>query len=77
MSFKANHFGWLTLLCGLIPVLIIGAILSHFIAMSTALLVGLLLLCPLLRVVMMMGLGRHTHGSEHLPDLPVTLTVEK
>lgn len=77
MKFKGNHHLWLMLLCCLIPVAAIGAIFVFNIAVSAALLVGLLLLCPLLHVLMMMGMGGHTHGAEHAPDVPVTLTEDK
>lgn len=77
MKFKANHPLWLMLLCCLIPIAAIGAIFFFNIAVSTALLVGLLLLCPLLRVLMMLGMGGHTHAAAHAPDKPVTLTKEK
>ena len=77
MRFKENHHVWLMLLCYLIPIATIGAILFFNIVVSTALLVGLLLLCPLLHVLMMMGMKRPAHGAEHSPDIPVTLTVDK
>lgn len=77
MKFKGNHHLWLMLLCCLIPVATIGAIFFFNIAVSTALFVGILLLCPLLHVLMMMGMGGHTHGAEHSPDRPVTLTEDK
>jgi len=76
MKFKANHHLWL-LLCCLIPIAAIGAIFFFNVVVSTAFLVGLLLLCPLLHVLMMMGMGNHSHGPEHSPELPVKLTEEK
>lgn len=77
MKFKENRHLWLMLLCCLIPVAVIAAIFLFNIAVSTALFVGLLLLCPLLHVLMMMGMGGHTHGAEHAPELPATLTQDK
>lgn len=74
MRFKGNHHLWLMLLCCLIPVAALGAILFFNIAVSTALLVKLLLLCPLLHGLMMMGMGGHAHSADHSPDRPVTLT---
>lgn len=77
MKFKGNHPLWLMLFCCLIPVAAIGAIFFFNIAVSAALFGGLLLLCPLLHVLMMMGMRGHSHGAEHSPDMPVTLTEDK
>jgi hypothetical protein len=77
MKFKGNHPLWLMLFCCLIPVAALGAIFFFNIAVSTGLLVGLLLLCPLLHVLMMMGMGGHTHGTDHSSDMPVTLTEDR
>ena len=77
MKFKGNHHLWLMLFCCLIPIAAIGAIFVFNIAVSAALFVGLLLLCPLLHVLMMMGMGRHTHSAEHSSDMSVALTEDK
>ena len=77
MKFKGNHHLWLMLLCCLIPVAAFGAIFFFNVTVSTAIFVGLLLLCPLLHVLMMMSMGGHIHGVEHSSDVPVVLAEDK
>lgn len=77
MKFKGNHHVWLMLLCCLIPVAAIGAVFFFNIAVSTTLFVGLLLLCPLLHILMMMGMGGHSHGTENSPEMSTTLIEDK
>lgn len=76
MSFKANNHLWLMLACCLIPVVGLAAIFLFNIPVSTTLLVGLVLFCPLSHILMM-KLGGHSHGEESSPDVSVTLTKER
>ena len=63
MNFSGNHHLWLMLLCCLIPIAALGAIFLFGIPVSQVLLFGLVLLCPLLHLLMMIGAGGHTHGE--------------
>ncbi|MCB0191536.1 MAG: hypothetical protein KDJ65_06285 [Anaerolineae bacterium] len=76
MSFKANHHLWLMLACCLIPVAGLAAIFLFNIPVSTTLLVGLVLFCPLSHILMM-KMGGHSHGEEVLSERPATVTKEE
>jgi hypothetical protein len=63
MNLKGNRHLWLMLLCCLIPIGLLGAIFLFGIPASKALIFGMILLCPLLHILMMLG-GGHAHGGE-------------
>ncbi|MEW5956682.1 MAG: DUF2933 domain-containing protein, partial [Chloroflexota bacterium] len=63
--------------CCLIPIGALGAILLFNIPVSTVLLVGIFLLCPLLHLWMMKGLGHSHHGQETGPEKPAALIEDK
>lgn len=75
-----NHTGsrhlWLMLLCCLIPVAGLAAIFLFNIAVSTTLLVAMLLFCPVAHILMMGKMGEHMHGGRPTADIeqaqPVT-----
>lgn len=73
MSFKANRHLWLMLACCLIPVAGLAAIFLFNVPVSTTLLVGLVLFCPLSHILMM-KLGGHSHNEEAMPEMSSTLT---
>jgi hypothetical protein len=75
MNHKGNHM-WLMVLGCLLPITALGAIFLFNIPVSTTLLAGLILLCPLLHLWMMRG-GRHGHDEEKGPDIPGVLTEDK
>ena len=52
--------GWMVLAC-LVPFLALAVIFIFSIPLSTAALVGVVLLCPILHLLMMRG---HAHGTE-------------
>jgi hypothetical protein len=76
MNFKSNQHLWLMLLCCLIPAVALGAIFLLNIPVSYVLLVGLFLVCPLLHLWMMKGMG-HAHGHETRSDVPSTPVEDK
>lgn len=76
MDHKGNRHLWLMLLCCLIPIAALGAIFLLGIPVSSALFIGILLLCPLLHFLMM-GTGGHAHGEETSPDMSPTMTEDK
>ena len=63
---KKSHM-WLMLLCCLIPVVGLTAVYAFKVPLSSVLLYGMVLLCPLSHVAMMAFMGRdHDHGTaEH------------
>ena len=63
---KHRHL-WLMVLCCLIPVA----------ALSAIFLFGMILLCPLLHILMMMGMGEHKHGGETSAETTSPLPEEK
>jgi hypothetical protein len=73
---KHRHL-WLMVLCCLIPVAALGAIFLFGIPVNSVFLFGMVLLCPLLHVLMMMGMGGHTHGEKTLAETPSPLPEEK
>jgi hypothetical protein len=75
MSHKGKHL-WLMVLGCLAPIATLGAIFLFNISISTTLLAGLILLCPLLHLWMMRG-GGHAHDEETSPELPANLTKER
>ncbi len=78
MHYNGKQHMWLMLLCCLIPIGALGAIFLFNVPISSALFVGLLLLCPLLHVFMMKGMmGGHGHGEETSPEISSTLTKDK
>lgn len=69
---KKSHM-WLMLLCCLIPVIGLTAVYAFKVPLSSVLLYGMVLLCPLAHVLMMGFMGRdHEHetgnNSAHAHD---------
>ncbi|NOH02636.1 MAG: hypothetical protein HND47_12100 [Chloroflexi bacterium] len=59
---KKSHL-WIMILCCLIPIVALGAVFLFNIPLSSVLLYGLILLCPLSHLLMMKYMG-HEHSSE-------------
>lgn len=60
---KKSHL-WIMLLCCLIPIVALGAVFLFNIPLSSVLLFGLILLCPLLHLLMMKNMGHGHTGPE-------------
>jgi uncharacterized membrane protein len=58
----------LMLLCCLVPIAAISAIFVFHVAVSSTLVYGIALLCPLMMLFMMWGMGEHNHDSSHVHD---------
>ncbi|MBI4762870.1 MAG: hypothetical protein HZC39_13280 [Chloroflexi bacterium] len=58
---KKSHL-WIMILCCLIPIVALGAVFLFNIPLSSVLLYGLILLCPLSHLLMMKYMG-HEHSS--------------
>lgn len=59
----------LMLACCLIPIVALGAILVLGVSANSALVLGMLLLCPLLHVLMMRGMmGGHGQHADHAAE---------
>ena len=69
MSRTDNRHLWIMLLCCLIPIAALTALFVLGVSLSTALLVGIFLLCPILHLWVMKSMG-HTHGYDSQPDAP-------
>ena len=79
---KKSHI-WLMILCCLIPIAAITAVYLFNIPLSSVLLYGFVLLCPLSHVLMMKSMG-HDHSStephsqhQHHASSPVVPAQEK
>jgi len=68
MNHPGKHHLWLMLLCCLVLIVALGAIFLFSIPVNTVLLVGIFLLCPLMHLWMMKGMGGHRHGEEVGPE---------
>ncbi len=66
---------WLMLACCLIPLVALGAIFIFHIPVSTILLIGLALFCPLSHVLMM-AFMRHDHAETHPAGTHVNNEIE-
>ncbi len=77
MNHTGKHHLWLMLLCGLIPIVALGAIFLFSIPANTVLLVGIFLLCPILHLWMMKGMGGHSHDKETGPNKTAGLTDDQ
>lgn len=76
MRHTGNRHLWLMLLGCMIPIAALGAIFLFNIPVSSVLLVGLFLLCPLLHLWMMRG-GGHTHGEATSSETSSVLAEDK
>lgn len=77
MNHTGNRHLWLVLLCCLIPVAALGAIFLFNVPVSSALFVGILLLCPILHLWMMKGMRHHAHDRETWPEMQASITEDK
>ena len=77
MNRSGKQHLWLMLLCCLIPLAALGAIFLFNIPTSSALFVGLLLLCPILHFWMMRGMMGHSHSEETAPEQQVSVIEDK
>ena len=77
MNKLGKHHLWLMLLCCLIPIVALGAIFLFGIPVNTVLLVGIFLLCPVMHLWMMKGMGGHSHGEETSSNKTAGLTDDQ
>ncbi len=85
-STSGKH-GLIMALCCLIPLAAIFLVSVLGIPLSSLATVALVLLCPLLHILMMRGMGGHSHGSQGQPSrhetrsesaaAPATVTAEQ
>ena len=70
---KRSHI-WLMLLCCLIPIVGLTAVYFFKVPVSSVLLYGMVLLCPISHVLMMssMGHGRASEDGDHMGRSPHT-----
>lgn len=60
---KKSHL-WIMILCCLIPIVALGAVFLFNIPLSSVLLFGLILLCPVSHLLMMKYMGHEHSGIE-------------
>ena len=75
MNHKGSHL-WLMILGCMLPLIVLGAIFLFNISVSTVVLAGLFLFCPLVHLWMMRSGGHGHHHQKTEAELPAHLNED-